>query len=422
MKLRTAMLLPLLVGLAVGALLLRERAPQRDPLAAALAPVAGDDANARDIARLQSAIASADAPRLLERLGWAFIARARREDDPGFYKLAERAAQAMLERIPEDDGALLLLGHALASQHRFAEAEAIARPLAARRGLPADHGLLGDVLLSQGRIAEATPAYQAMMDLKSDSHAYARAAELRWQTGDVLGAVDAMAVAARATSARSVDTFAWTWATLALYQRRAGAYAAATRSCDIALEVAPDSATAWTVRGRILLAEERPAEAADAFGRAAARSPLPETLWAYAEALRAAGRDEDAARAEARLVATGERADPRGLALYLAARRTDLPRALRLLARELEARQDATTLGAIALAQSAAGDASGAWSVMQRALAAGTPDPRLQLQAGLVAAAAGRPADAKAKFRAAAERRWLLLPSERRELDRELAS
>jgi tetratricopeptide (TPR) repeat protein len=278
------------------------------------------------------------------------------------------------------------------------------------------------VLLSQGRLAEAAPAYQAMMDLRPDSHAFARAAELRWLTGDVEGAVLAMEVAARATSARSAETFAWTWATLGLYQLRAGRLEEATRSCDVALEVKPDSTTAWAVRGRVLLAEERPAEAADAFARAAARSPLPETLWAWAEALRAAGRVQEADDVEARVLATGERADPRGLALYLAARSVELPRALRLLARELEARQDATTLGAIALAQSAAGDAAGAWPIMQRALAAGTPDPRLQLHAGLVAAAAGRRDDATAWLRAASQRRALLLPSERLALDRALAS
>jgi hypothetical protein len=121
MKVRIALLASILCGVTVS-VALHERAPRRDALAAALAPVTGDDANAREIARLQKAIASADAPRLLEPLGWAFVARARREDDPGWFKLAERAAQAMLERLPDDDGAELLLGHALASQHRFAEA------------------------------------------------------------------------------------------------------------------------------------------------------------------------------------------------------------------------------------------------------------------------------------------------------------
>jgi hypothetical protein len=52
---------------------------------------------------------------------------------------------------------------------------------------------------------------------------------------------------------------------------------------------------------------------------------------------------------------------------------------------------------------------------MQRALAPGTPDPRIHLHAGLVAAAAGR-GEAGRWLRAAAERRALLLPSERRAL------
>jgi hypothetical protein len=125
---------------------------------------------------------------------------------------------------------------------------------------------------------------------------------------------------------------------------------------------------------------------------------------------------------EERLEATGEGADPRGLALYLASRRRDLPRALRLLERELTARQDVFTLGASALARAAAGDAAGAWPLMERALAAGTPDARLQLHAGLVAAAAGRRADALRWLRAADAQRRLLLPSERRALGHALAS
>jgi tetratricopeptide (TPR) repeat protein len=421
---RTWSFLTLLVASACAVLVLvRESAPRTDSLAVVLAAAPGEGAPAREIAELQRALRGPDAPpRLLERLGWAFVAQARSEEDPGGYELAEHAARALLGRRSGDAGARLLLGHALASQHRFAEAEALAQELAAQRGLPADHGLLGDALLSQGRLAEAERAYQAMMDLRPDAEAYARAAELRWLTGDLEGAEQAMAVAARAVSPRSRDTFAWMWAQLALYQLRAGAIAEAARSCGAALEVQPDSAIAWLVRGRILLAEDRSAEAAEALARAAARSPLPETLWSLAEALAAAGREAEAQRVEERLVATGEGADPRGLALYLASRRRDLPRALRLLERELAARQDVFTLGASALARSAAGDALGAWPVMERALAAGTPDARLQLHAGLVAAAAGRRGDAARWLRAAAAHRHLLLPSERRALEGALAS
>jgi tetratricopeptide (TPR) repeat protein len=418
MPLRTALLV-LLAGaaIAVGTAFWQGRPAPGDSLAVALLPLSAPaaDANAREIARLQQAIGAGGPPVLLERLGWAFVARARREDDPGFHELAERAARALLAQAPRDAGGRLLLGHALLSQHRFAEAERLARPLAEQRGLPADHGLLGDALLSQGRLEEAAAAYQAMMDLRPDGHAYARAAELRWLTGDLEGAREAMAVAARAASPRSPEGTAWAFAQRALYELRAQDLAGATRSCDAALAAHPDLALAWFVRGRALLAQDRFAEAADALERSAARSPLPETLWSLAEALAAAGREAEARRVEERLVATGEGADARGLALYLASRGRDLPRAARLLERELGARQDAFTLAAAALARSRAGDPPGAWPLMQRALAPGTPDPRIHLHAGLVAAAAGR-GEAGRWLRAAAERRALLLPSERRAL------
>jgi len=424
MSIRSSFLLGLAAAFVAGVIgLTRGHDAGGDALAIALAAVPEEvgDANAREIARLQREVAAGGPAVLLERLGWAFVARARSEDDPGFHELAEHAARALLARAPGDAGGRLLLGHALLSQHRFAEAEALARPLAEVRGLPIDHGLLGDALLSQGRLEEAAVAYQAMMDLRPDGHAYARAAELRWLTGDLEGAAEAMTIAARAASPRNPEGVAWAFAQRALYELRAGALAEATRSCDAALAAHPELAFAWFVRGRILLAQDRFAGAAVALERSARRSPLPETLWSLSEALAAAGRGEDARRAEERLVSAGEGADPRGLAIFLASRRRDLPRAIALLERELAARQDVFTLAAAALARAEAGDAAGAWPLMERALAAGTPDARLQLHAGLVAAAAGR-GDAARWLRAADARRALLLPSERRALARALDS
>jgi tetratricopeptide (TPR) repeat protein len=397
------------------------RAQPVDSLAVVLAPLPGADPEAGEIARLQEALRrEAASPRLLERLGWAFVARARSADDPGFLELAEHAARALSARVPDDAGARLLLGHALASQHRFAEAEAIARSLAAERGLAADHGLLGDALVEQGRLDEAAAAYQAMMDRRPDASAYLRAGHLRWLTGDPDGALEAFALAARAVSPRSRDVFAWTWAALALQQLRAGALRDAERSAEVALAVHPDSVPALLVRGRTLLAQDRPADALPPLARAAARSPMPEVLWLWAEALRAEGRDAEARREEERLLATGERADPRGLALFLASRGIDADRALALSHRELAARQDAVTLAIYAFARARAGDARGAWPIMRRAVAVGPSDPRLHLHAGLVAAAAGR-GEARTWLHRAQRGRVLLLPSERAALDRALA-
>jgi tetratricopeptide (TPR) repeat protein len=414
----------LLLAVACAAVVhVRERASS-DPLAHALAPVEGDGGRASlEIARLQDAIRRGGAsPLLLERLGWAFVARAREIDDDALYERAERCARALEARAPGNPGARLLRGHALVALHRFAEAEAIARPLAAERGLAADHGLLGDALLSQGRLAEAARAYQAMMDLRPDAQAYARAAELRWLTGDPEGAVRAMEVAARAASPRDAETFAWIWAELALHQLRSGALADAARSAGVALAAAPGSRFARYALGRVGLAEQRFADAARELARAAERAPLPEVLSSLAEALAEDGRADEARRAEQRLLATGEAADPRGLALFLLQRGRDLPVALRLLERELERRRDAETLAAYALARAEAGAPGEAWREMERALESGSVDPRLHLHAARVAEAAGRPDAAAAALRVADARRFLLLPSERRELARAFAA
>src|SRR5262245_49728050 len=145
--------------------------------AAAAASAAGDT----DIPRLQQALRDQRAPSLAaEQLGYRFIARARLTNDAGFYTLAEQAALCMASHDPSDPGALLLRGHVLHQLHRFGEAEAIARRLVTLREFVLDYGLLGDVLMEQGRLDEAATAYQKMIDLKPFYQSYTRAAHLRW--------------------------------------------------------------------------------------------------------------------------------------------------------------------------------------------------------------------------------------------------
>jgi hypothetical protein len=75
----------------------------------------------------------------LDRLGWAFVAKARTNSDPGFYKLAEQAAWCIEAKRRGSTEALLLRGHVLHNLHRFKEGEALARRLVAQRGLWFDY-------------------------------------------------------------------------------------------------------------------------------------------------------------------------------------------------------------------------------------------------------------------------------------------
>ncbi|HSE37087.1 MAG TPA: tetratricopeptide repeat protein, partial [Blastocatellia bacterium] len=372
--------------------------------------------------RLQQAVPSAHAESgVLEQLGWAYIKKARVSYDPGFYKLAEQCAICIESTRPDSPEALLLRGHVLDSLHQFKEAEAIARRLSETRGAPFDYGLLGDTLMEQGRLNEAIQAYQKMIDLKPGPQAYTRVAHVRWLKGDLEGSIEMMRKAAQAMSPRDAESAAWAYTRLALYELQAGSPKSAERACEIALGLQNDYAPALLARSRVLLAENRNAEAAQIMRQAARLNPLPEYQWLLAEALRAAGRDSEARAVEDKLKRSGAGEDPRTLALFLATRGQQPDLALTLIEQEKKARDDVFTLDALAWALAATGRANEASRPMQRALAEGTKDARLFYHAGSIAAMNGQKREARLLLNRAAAIKQMLLPSEREELSRALA-
>ena len=402
-----------------------------NPLAVVLAAPTGDDRIDIEIRQRQEQIRSGRQPQLaLERLGWLFVAKARTSFDPGYYKIAEQCALA-LEKQTEEGGvahsnsvqaAMLLRGHVLHNLHRFKEAEPIARNLAAQRGSPLDFALLGDVLMEQGRLAAAVDAYQKMMDLNPDSRAYARVAHIRWLKGDLSGAIAAMQVAVEAAGSRDAESAAWMQTRLAFYQFQSGNISLASRACDAALNRQTNYAPAQLIRGRILLADGKSAEAAEEFRQAIKSNPLPEYYWAEIEALAAAGREDEARIAESLLNRRGVNDDPRTYALFLATRETRPELALKLAREEIQQRADVFTYDTLAWAYCAAGEISTAQQNITRALAEGTEDARIFLHAAVIAQRAGDVIGAKIFLEKTYARRHLLWPSERKHLEKTMAA
>ena len=137
----------------------------------------------------------------VERLGWLFVEKARVSNDPGFYKLAEQCA-VCLESVNTNspDVTMLLRGYMfctavcitiLRRQNRWL----LKLTCSNARGLAFDFGLLGDVEYDQGKIPEAVAAYQEMVNRRPDLQAYSRVAQVRWMTGDLEGAIEAMKMA-----------------------------------------------------------------------------------------------------------------------------------------------------------------------------------------------------------------------------------
>ena len=404
-----ALFLPLIAACTKAAARPETAGIDRSCLLLATAPAAGDTA----IPKLQEDLREGrGAARAAEQLGYRFVARARVANDPAGYAIAEQAAACLESTQPGEPAALLLRGHVLHQMHRFAEAEAIARRLVAVREFALDFGLLGDALMEQGRVTEAAEAYQKMIDLKPFYQSYTRAAHLRWLRGDLAGAIDMMRAAVKAASPRDPESIAWAYARLAAYELQRGRLADAHRMADASLRSVPGYAAALLARGRIQLAQQKPADAVDTLARAARVNPLPEFQWALADTLRILGRGDEAAVIEHQIEREGVLSDPRTLALYLSTRRQDAGRAIDLARRELEKRADVFTLDALAWALAASGQLREASTLMDRALAEGTEDGRLFVHAAVIAAADGRRADAARWADKARRLHFTLLPSE----------
>lgn len=383
------------------------------PCAIALLPPTGATAADAQIGRVQQDIRSVTNPAAkLERLGWLYVSQARATHDPGYYKLAEQTAACIEQSNRASAPALLLRGHVYQSLHRFREAESVARMLVAQRASPFDFGLLGDALMEQGRLEEAAAAYQKMVDLRPGLESYSRAAHLRWLHGDVEGATALMRLAARAGGSRNAEPTAWAYTRLAQYELQSGAFDRALRAARTALELQPEYAPALLAEGRVLLAKGELTQALQPLSDAARRNPLPEYQWLLADALRAAGRVEQAAGIESEIERQGAMGDPRTFSLYLATRNQETETAVRLAEQELTNRSDIFSHDALAWSLYAAGEIQRASVVIDNALSAGTQDARLFLHATLISAAAGQSGEAARYRRKAESLRHLLLPSE----------
>ena len=392
------------------------------PCAIALAPHKGNEEIDREIKRLQEeARSNSDRAATMKRLGWAFIRKARVSYDPGYYKLGEQCALCVRSKNGDDPDALLLQGYILQSLHKFKDAESIARKLVTIRIEAFDYGLLGDVLMEQGRLTEAVGAYQKMVDLRPDLQSYTRVAHMRWLKGDLDGAIEVMRMAVTSGSPRDPEPTAWAYTRLGIYELQADDTEIATKSAGIAFQFAENYAAALLLEGRILLAQDNAQEAIESLQRAASLARLPEFEWTLADALRETGKSQAAEEVGRNLTRNGAMDDPRTFALYLATRGQQVQQALRLAEDEMNTRADVFTMDTLAWALNANGRLHEAREYSKKALSEGTQDARLFYHAGCIALSAGDAVEAERSFALSDRIKQMLMPSERDDLEKKMA-
>ena len=388
----------------------------------ALVPHQGDEPLDREIRQLQDQVRNGKRPlETMKRLGWAFVRKARVSCDPGYYKLAEQCVLSVRSVNPKDPDALLLQGHILDSLHKFREAESVARNLVALRNQAPDYGLLGDVLMEQGRLQEAIEPYQEMINLRPDLEGYLRIAHVRWLKGDLEGAEEIMKIAVTAGSPREPESTAWAYTRQGSYQLQISNIEAARRSAETALGYVGNYPAALLLKARVLVASGNAEAGIPLLQEAAQRTMLPEYQWALADSLRQAGRMYEAEAVEQVLLNNGAINDPRTFAVYLVTRGQNPQKALALARAELTNRADVFTLDAMAWALKANGRLAEARDYSQKSLREGTCDARLFYHAGSIALANGNDQDALTWFTRAGLIEQMLMPSERNDLAQQFA-
>jgi tetratricopeptide (TPR) repeat protein len=296
----------LAVALLAGLLGGRFLAAGGDAGAAPPRPAAAGD-SAAVVARLQADLRRRpDEPRLLTRLGVAYLARARETADPTFYAKAAGVLARSSRLAPGDADTMVARGQLALGRHDFRAALAWGvRAARANPDLPDALGVVFDAQVELGRYQAAVVTAQAMVDRKPTQGSLARVSYARELLGDPAGAVAAMVQAAAAGGGSPTDQ-AHVQTLIGNLHLGAGRLAPAEAAYRRALDGRPGDGLAEVGLARVAAAHGDLAGAARRLEPMADRLPLPATVALLGD-VRAALGDAGAAAARYELVRVIER-------------------------------------------------------------------------------------------------------------------
>ncbi len=325
-------------------------------------------------------------------LAMAEARRARETSDVKYYADAEKALAKSFELSPDNYDGLKIRTWLLLGRHEFSKALEAAQKLNERT--PDDvivYGYLADANAELGNYKAAERAAQWMLNLRPGNvPGLTRGAYLRELFGDLDGAVDFMRTAYDATPTNEVEDRAWLLTQIAHLYLQMGDLTKAEMYANGALGLFADYQYALGTLGQIRFAQKRYDEAADLMGRRYSRAPHAENLYAWAKALKLAGKADEAASKfaefEKRSVAESAIADNSNheLVLYYAGEGNNPAEALRVARMETARRQDVHTLDCLAWALHANHRDREALENIQKALAVGVKDPEILSRAAAI--------------------------------------
>ena len=310
---------------------------------------------------------------------------------------AERLSrQSLAQRTQHNGAAFVTLAAALLEQHRFIEANQIARQLVTGQpDVDAYYSLLGETELELGDYDAARASFAAVrqpMSGLSTMAGIARWSELQGNERVALALLRKAREAARRRPGEMKEEIAWYYMREADIDLRSGRVNAAAEALAAGLAIAPSDYRLLAARARLAAARGEWRDAAT-YGEASTFNVLdPTTLVVVATAYGELGDTAKAAEAErAAAAAVSGQAGTlhRAWAMYELDRNRNVDSIAARARRELAARHDVYTLDVLAWAEFTSGHAFEARRHMRDALRIGTKDPVFFYHAGFIEIAAG---------------------------------
>jgi tetratricopeptide (TPR) repeat protein len=331
-------------------------------------------------------------------LGRLELERARATGDGSSYVRAEAALEEATFRAPTDLEAATLLATVRFTTHDFPGAFEIADRVFSSDGELGALAVRGDAALELGRYREATADYRLLAaELPRTAGSHVRLARLAFLGGDIADAVREASLAEEL--AAGDGSFGATLAWYAAFRGRLaldlGRYEEAASHYRRAVLAAPGYHIAVAGLASARAAQGRTADAISLYRRAIEMVPEPSYVGALGDLYAAAGRRRLAERqyrtveAIAALAGAGPRVYDRQRAMFYADHDLRLREALRLVRAELSTRRDVYGWDALAWIMCKLGRLDEARAASDKALALGTPDPRLWYHAGMISAGLG---------------------------------
>jgi tetratricopeptide (TPR) repeat protein len=350
------------------------------------------------------------------QLGDAYLDKARENGDPAYYSRADRSFDAALRRGARNVTAVLGAGTLAGLRHDFREQLRLGRKAQRLEPGLAALPVIADAQIELGRYQPAARTIQRMLDVRPNLTSYSRASYYRELSGDTLGAIDAMRLAASAGGAP--ENTAYVQVLLGDLELQRGRIGSARQAYVGALRSMPDYPAGLVGLARADAAGGDLGRAAARLRRAAARLPLVSTLGLLAQVERrlghraAAAAALDTARAQQGLFRAASTA-PDAEAVLFAADHGPAAAAVALGRRVWAAAPSVRSADALGWALTRAGRPAEGYRWARRALALGSRDATFRLHAGIAARRAGLAAAAARQLAISAAARPALTPDGR---------